>query len=63
MTAREQLTSRIKSLTTDQIMAAVVAIGGSNDIDRVVVRVNLLHEFERREGGDAVDMLMDRIGL
>jgi hypothetical protein len=63
MTAREQMVSRIKSLSTEQIMAAVVAIGASDDVYQVVVRVNLLNEFERREGGDAVDMLMDRVGL
>jgi hypothetical protein len=63
MSAREQMVSRIKSLSTDQIMAAVVTIGASEDIYEVVVRVNLLNEFERREGADAVEMLMDRVGL
>jgi hypothetical protein len=63
MTAREQMVSRIKSLSTEQIMAAVVAIGSSADLDKTVVRVGLLSEYERREGGEAVDALMDRVGL
>jgi hypothetical protein len=63
MTAREQMTSRIAGMSTEQILEAVVLIGGSDDLDKAVVRVNLLAEYERREGGAAVDALMDAVGL
>ena len=63
-TAREQLTSKIAGMSTEQILRAVTLIGAGNiSLDATVVRVNLLNEYERREGGPAVDALMDAIGL
>jgi hypothetical protein len=63
-TARQKLTTRIASLDTVEIVALVARVGGGDvtDAERVL-RTHLLAEFERREGGEAVDVLMDSIGL
>lgn len=62
-TARAQMTAKIAAMSTEQILEAVMLIGASNDLNQTVVRVNLLNEYERREGGAAVDALMDAVGL
>ena len=62
-TARKNLNSKIASMSTDQILEAVMLIGASNVTEQIVVRVGLLAEYERREGGPAVDVLMDAVGL
>lgn len=63
MTAREQMVAKIAGMSTDQILEAVALIGASDVTEQVVVRVRLLSEYERREGGQAVDALMDAVGL
>ena len=63
-TARRQLTAKIASLTNDQLLAGVVAIGGGYvSEDRRLVRAMLLEEISTRDGADAADLVMDSIGL
>ncbi len=61
---RNLLNAKIAGLTTDQILQAVVVIGsGQVEMEQRLVRALLIDEFIRREGVDAGDMLMDRVGL
>jgi len=62
--ARDRLQARVADLTGDMLLAAILAIGGGSvAIDKTVVRAFMLSEFERRYGGEAVDALMDNIGM
>lgn len=64
MTAREKLVTKVAGMSTDQILEAVTLIGGGDvSPEQRVVRTHLLSEYERRAGGDAVDALMDAIGM
>lgn len=63
-TPSEKLTTKIASLSTDQLMAGVVAIGGGVvSVEQRLVRALMIDEFIAREGTDAGDMLMESVGL
>jgi hypothetical protein len=65
--ARARMRAYVGGLTDDQLLAGVVVIGGGGyDVigpEKARVRAELLGEYERRHGGDAVDVVMDSIGL
>jgi hypothetical protein len=63
-TPREQMAEKIRqTMSTEQIIEAVMLLAHTDDIDKVVVRVALLNAYEQREGSEAVDALMDAVGL
>lgn len=63
-TARQELTTRIAALTTEQIHSAIAAIGGGHvETDQRMVRAFLIEEVITREGIAAGDALMDSLGL
>jgi len=58
------LATRIARMSTAQIRAAVLVIGGGNvDQERRAVRYYLLNEFEARMGEDAADALLEQLGM
>ena len=64
MIARKTLTAGIAVLTTEQIYAAVRAIGGGQvETDNRMVRAYLIEELITREGEAAGEALMDEVGL
>lgn len=62
---RTKLSNRIASMTGRMLYDAVRHIGGSDAVspEERIVRSALLVEIENRFGDDAVDMLMDEIGM
>lgn len=52
-------------MTTEQIVEAVTVIGGSDKVSRdvLLVRAALLTAYERKTSSEAVDALMDLIGM
>lgn len=59
-----KLTQKIATLKTDMIVSALREMGGGLlDSDRMNVRTELLKAYEARQGEDAVDALMDELGL
>ncbi len=61
---RNLLNAKIAGLSTDQILEAVVVIGGGQvEVEQRMVRALLIDEFIRREGVEAGDVLMDKVGL
>ena len=61
--ARAKLAAAIRSLGDDDLLKGVTGLADDDDADCVVVRVAMLNEYEKRYGGEAVDALMDSLGL
>ena len=63
-TTTNKLKETIRKLTDDNLLRCCLAMGADSKQDEAgrYVRAELLNEFERRFG-DAVDQLMDRMGL
>lgn len=60
-TAAAKLTGRIAEMTSEQIHAAVNAIGGGHvEKHQRMVRAYLVEEIANREGVEAADLLMDQ---
>jgi len=62
--AKNKLTSYISSLATEQVVAALRGLNMAwNEYapEQRTVRSHLLSEYEQREGGEAVDALMDEL--
>ena len=56
------MTARIQALDDAQLAEAIRILKPANDAERLV-RAALLAEYERRHGPEAVDRLMDELGL
>ena len=56
------MTARIRSLDDAQLDEAIRILRPVN-ADQRLVRAALLAEYERRHGSEAVDRLMDELGL
>jgi hypothetical protein len=64
MTTTNPLQARISTMSTEQILAAVRAIGGGFiTVEQNTVRYFLFREYEARKGGRSLDELMDEIGM
>ena len=64
MTTTNPLQARISTMSTEQILAAVRAIGGGFiTVEQNTVRYFLFNEYEARKGGRALDELMDELGM
>jgi hypothetical protein len=62
--AHSQLLDRIHGLDDDLLILCIMNIGGGPvDQDRRFVRAELLGEYEARNGEDAVDAVMDQLGM
>ena len=64
--ARQRFEAFISKQTDEMLLAAIVHISAKGEaitIDERVARAGLLNEYERRNGGEAVDALMDSLGL
>jgi hypothetical protein len=62
--ATDILTGQIATLSTEQIISGVKAIGGAHvDTDQRMVRAYMIEELIKREGVEAGDALMDEVGL
>ena len=61
----EKLISKAMDLTPEQIVEAVTLIGGDFEVSREVrlARAALLTAYEQKVGGEAVDALMDALGM
>ena len=60
----QAILNQIRTYTTDMIVEAVEAIGGGNvDTETRMVRAALIEVYGEREGFDAADSLMDKIGM
>lgn len=58
------LLSRIRSIPTATILEACSALRDAEfGSDRALVLAKLLEEYENREGPEAADRLMDRLGM
>lgn len=63
--AWQALLTAVRAQTTDMILSALVQLGGAFDVSQDVrsARTALLCVYEAREGGEAVDALMDALGM
>jgi hypothetical protein len=61
----DTIKNKIRNQSTDEILAAIVAIGGGYDIpeEQKLVRACLYDVYEERLGEDEVINLMDLLGL
>ncbi len=62
--AENKMTTKIQSLSDEQLEAALVAINkdwNAYTPEERTVRSALLNEYENRNGGDAVDAMMDKL--
>ena len=58
------LQERIRKMSPALLRACIRGIGGGVvGPDANTVRVALLDEYERRHGGDALDRLLDELGM
>lgn len=64
MTPRTKLDIYLSNLQTTQILAALSLLGGKTlSPEKNFTRAELLGEYERREGGEACDRVMDQLGM
>lgn len=62
--ARAKLISKIATMDDALIVECCRQIGGGNvDEEHRMVRAYMLDEFEKRYGGEAVEELMDCLGM
>lgn len=63
--AWQKLLAATREQSTDMILSALTTIGGAFEVSQEVrsVRTALLTVYEEREGGEAVDALMDVLGM
>lgn len=58
--ARAKLTAKIGTMSDDMILEALPLLD-SDKMDELIVRVELLREWEVRHGGESVDKVMDSL--
>lgn len=60
----EKMKAFVRLQTTDMILESVFLIGGGQvDEDARLSRAILLGVYEEREGSEAMDLLMDALGM
>lgn len=60
----EKLIAAVQTQTTDEILAAILVIGGGQvATEPRMVRAALLEVYGQREGVDKADKLMDSLGM
>jgi hypothetical protein len=57
--ARVKLNAKVAGMSTDQLIQVAMLLSRAANTEQTIVRVAVLSEYERREGGAAVDTLMD----
>ena len=66
MTARQRMENFISDQSDEMILAAITDVSAKGErvtIDERVARAALLNEYETRNGGEAVDVLMNSLGM
>jgi hypothetical protein len=64
MVTHQDIIDNIRTRDTETIKTCIQIIGGGDvPMEQWIVRVDLLRVYEERMGGEAVDALMDEIGL
>jgi hypothetical protein len=64
MDAKTKLISKIAQMTTKQILDCLAMIGGGMvAVEQRMVRAYLFEEYEKREGGEALDELFEAMGM
>ena len=60
-----KLLSKARTLSDEQLLDCIVTIGGAFKVSREVrlTRAALLSVYEEREGEEAVDVLMESLGM
>lgn len=64
MNAREKMTTKITTLKDNMILEMLTVMDGTWDDatpDQRVLRSELLNEWEKRHGGNSVDVVMDSL--
>jgi hypothetical protein len=61
----QQLIARAQMQTTDEVLAAIMLLGGADDLPKAerMTRAALIEVYGQREGQDAADTLMDALGM
>ena len=60
----EQLINKTEEQATEEILSAIILIGGGDvTTEQRMVRAALIEVYERREGSAEAETLMDAIGM